>query len=73
MGNYNVVALRELQTVEQVLDHARKSGLSHVIVAGITEGGENYFRVTGVSTLKELVWVDFCIHDSMQRMVNGKP
>lgn len=68
----DIITLRKLQTPQQVLDDAQAADLEHVIVLGITKGGENYFQSTGQSTLKHLVWLIFCGNDSVTRMVNSK-
>lgn len=69
MSTNNVVALRELDTVEQVLDQARAKNLKHVIVCGIDENGDNYFQCNGRASLSDMTWMVFSAENAMHRIM----
>ena len=68
----NVTHLRRMQTPAQILEDASGARLKHVVVVGITEDGENYFECDGQQSLKDLVWMYFCAHDSIQSLVHRR-
>lgn len=64
-----VVALRENDTPQQVLDHAASADLKHVIVIGIDAKGDNYFQFNGNGSLKDLVWMMFSGENALHRIL----
>ncbi len=68
----NIIPLRpgKCDTAEQVLEHASKADLEHIMVVGIKRDGENYFNMNGTSTLLHDAWMLKCAERSINKMLD---